>query len=113
MDAPHMNYEERFTDAELDKVVEQGMIYMCACPAQVADGLRKLRELLRYQNRCLENPNNDSLVHTTIARSVIHAHETLQQCLDEVIVLEKWDRATLEMPADLRKRQMREILSDD
>ena len=108
-----MNYEERFTDAELDTVVEQGMIYMCACPAQVADGLRKLRELLRYQNRCLENPNNDSRVHTTIARSVIEAHETLQRCLDEVIVLEKWDRATLEMPADLRKRQMQEILSDD
>jgi hypothetical protein len=108
-----MIYEERFTDAELDTVLEQGMIYMCACPAQVADGLRKLRELLRYQNRCLENPSNDSQVHTTIARSVIEAHETLQRCLDEVIVLEKWDRATLEMPADLRKRQMREILSDD
>ena len=108
-----MKYEERFTDAELDTVIEQGMIYMCACPAQVADGLRKLRELLRYQNRCLKNPSNDSRVHTTIASSVIEAHEVLQRCLDDVIVLEKWDRATLEMPADLRKRQMREILSDD
>ncbi|OYT93675.1 MAG: hypothetical protein CFE43_02865 [Burkholderiales bacterium PBB3] len=108
-----MPYEERFTDAELDTVIEQGMIYMCACPAQVADGLRKLRSLYRYQLRCLENPQNDRLVHTTIAASVIEAHETLQRCLDEVIVLEKWDRATLEMPPDLRQRQMQELLSDD
>ncbi len=108
-----MIYEERFTDAELDSVIEQGMIYMCACPAQVADGLRKLRELLRYQNRCLENPNNDHRVHKAITRSVIEAHEIMQRCLDEVVVLEKWDRATMQMPEDLRKRQMREILSDD
>ena len=108
-----MNYEEQYTDAELDRVIAQGMIYMCACPAQVADGVRKLRELFRYQMRCLENPTNDSLVHTAIARSVIEAHATMQRCLDEVIVLEKWDRTTLEMPADLRKRQMRELLSDD
>lgn len=108
-----MHYEERFTDAELDLVIAQGMIYMCACPAQVADGMRKLREMLRYQMRCLDNPNNDNRVHTNIARHVVEAHEAMQRCLDEVIVLENWDRATLEMPAELRTRQMREILSDD
>jgi hypothetical protein len=108
-----MDYKEEFTNEELYKVIEQGMIYMCACPAQVAEGLRKLRELYRYQLRCMENPENDSLVHSTIARSVIQAHQTLQDCLAEVIVLEKWDRATLEMPAHLRKRQMREMTSDD
>lgn len=108
-----MDYEERFSDAELNTVIEQGMIYMCACPAQVADGLRKLRELYRYQMGCLENPHNDSLVHSTIAKSVAEAHETLQRCLDEVIVLEKWDRTTLEMPPDLRKRQIRELLADE
>ena len=108
-----MNYEERFTDAELDSVTAQGLIFMCACPAQVADGIRKLRDMLRYQMRCLENSDNDSEVHANIARHVTEAHETMQRCLDEVIVLEKWDRATLEMPAELRARQMREILSED
>lgn len=108
-----MDYEERFSDAELNTVIEQGMIYMCACPAQVADALRKLREMLRYQKCCLENPQNDHRVHTAIANSVTLAHETLQRCLDEVIALEKWDRTTLEMPPDLRKRQMRELLADD
>ena len=108
-----MDYQERFTDAELYSIIEQGMIYMCACPAQVADGVRKLRHIYRYQLNCLENPQNDSEVHRVIARRVTEAHETLQTCLDEVIVLEKWDRATLEMPAYLRQRQMREMLSED
>jgi hypothetical protein len=108
-----MNYSERFTDAELNFIMEQGMIYMCACPGQVADGMRKLREALLYQQGCLANPENDSLVHTTIANSVIEAHEILQRCLEEVIILEKWDRGTLEMPAYLRKKQMREMLADE
>ena len=37
----------------------------------------------------------------------------MQDCLDRVIELEKWDRATLVMPEGLRNRQMRELLSDD
>jgi len=32
-----MTYVERFTDAELEKIIESGLIYMCACPAQVAN----------------------------------------------------------------------------
>jgi glutamyl/glutaminyl-tRNA synthetase len=40
-----MPYEERFTDAEFVRIVEEGLIYMCACPAQVAEAMRKLREL--------------------------------------------------------------------
>ncbi|OYU46464.1 MAG: hypothetical protein CFE44_02000 [Burkholderiales bacterium PBB4] len=108
-----MDYEERFTDTELYSVIEQGMIYMCACPAQVADGVRKLRELYRYQLQCLKSPDNDSAVHTTIARSVIEAHATLQTCLEDVIALEKWDRTTLKMPPNLRQRQMRDMLADD
>ena len=108
-----MIYEERFTDAELNSVIEQGMIYMCACPAQVADCLRTLRELLRDPNQCSENPHNDYEVHTAIARRVSAAHETMQRCLDEIVELEKWDRTTMLMPEDLRKRQMLAILSDD
>jgi hypothetical protein len=108
-----MEYEERFTDAELGKVIEQAMIYMCACPAQVADSLRKLRELYRYQLRCLETPQNDPIVHALIAQSTIQSHAIMQDCLDKVIALEAWDRSTLEMPAGLRKRQLQEILSDE
>jgi hypothetical protein len=108
-----MEYEERFTDAELGKVIEQAMIYMCACPAQVADGVRKLRELYRYQLRCLVTPGNNNAVHALIAQSTIQSHSIMQDCLDQVIELEEWDRATLEMPAGLRKRQLQEIISNE
>lgn len=108
-----MLYEERYSDAELSKIIEQGMIYMCACPAQVAEAMRKLRVLYRYQLNCLTQPKTDPVVHGTIAESTIQAHATLQDCLDRVLDLEKWDRATLEMPANLRARQMCEMLADE
>jgi hypothetical protein len=106
-------YEERYTDAELVSIIEQGLIYMCACPAQVADGLRKLRSLLRYQQQCSADSANNAMVHAAIAKSTVQAHHIMQDCLDTVIALEKWDRATLKMPDGLRERQMQELLSDD
>jgi hypothetical protein len=108
-----MDYEERFTDAELGKVIEQAMIYMCACPAQVADSVRKLRELYRYQIRCIANPESTPEVHLQIAKDTIEAHRVMQDCLDKIIEMEAWDRHTLEMPEGLRKRQMQEMLSDE
>jgi hypothetical protein len=108
-----MQYEERFTDSELGKIIEEGMIYMCACPAQVAEAMRKLRELYRYQQLCLSQPVNDATVHNAIAASTIQAHAILQDCLDQVLDLEKWDRSTLQMPANLRVRQMTEMLGDE
>jgi hypothetical protein len=118
-----MHYEERFTDEQLSSIVEQGMVYMCACPAQVAEAVRKLRELRRYQMRCISNSSNDSTVHQTIADNcrqlqtiadkVSLAHGTMQDCLEDIIQLEGWDRTTLEMPAHLRKRLMQEMLSED
>ena len=99
-----MEYNERFTEAELSKVIEQSLLYMCACPAQVADAVRKLRELYRYQRRCIADPQNDRAVHALIAQSTIQTHAIMQDCLDGVIALEQWDRRTLEMPVGLRKR---------
>jgi hypothetical protein len=107
-----MQYVELFTDSELVHIVEEGLIYMCACPAQVAEGMRKLRTLYRYQLNCLQDPKNVSIVHQTIADSTIVAHAELQACLTKVLALEGWDRATLSMPDGLRKRQMNEMLKD-
>jgi hypothetical protein len=108
-----MTYEERYTGAELETVLEQAIIYMCACPAQVADSVRKLRELHRYQLRCIADPQNDKLVHTKISESTIQCHSIMQDCLDKIIEIEGWDRSTLEMPIGLRKRQLKEMLSDE
>ena len=73
---------------------------------------RKLRTLLQYQLKCSADPENDAAVHAAIARSTIQSHQIMQDCLDTVIALENWDRATLTMPPGLRKRQMQELLSD-
>ena len=105
-----MHYIERFSDADLAQIVEEGLIYMCACPAQVADALRKLRELYRYQLDCQNDPDNTVLVHRTIAESAIIAHAQLQDCLDQVLALEQWDRTTLRMPEGLRRKQMKAVL---
>ena len=107
-----MEYAERFTDVELGTVIEQAMIYMCACPAQVAKSTRSLRELYRYQLRCMAAPDNDNAVHAEIAKSTIEAHSIMQDCLGKIMELEGWDRATLEMPMGLRQRQLREISSN-
>lgn len=107
-----MVYEERFSDEDLAQIIEEGMIYMCACPAQVADTLRKVRALYRYQIRCAENPMNETVVHTTIAETAIVTHSHLEDCMEKILELEKWDRQTLQMPPNLRKRQAEEIDND-
>ena len=107
-----MEYNERFSDSDLEKIVEEGLIYMCACPAQVAETLRKVRSLYRYQMNCLENPNNDSVVHATIAETAIAIQAQLEDCVEKIFELEKWDRTTLQMPPDLRRRQVEEIDND-
>jgi hypothetical protein len=107
-----MVYNERFSDADLEKIIEEGLIYMCACPAQVADTLRKTRDLYRYQINCLESPGNESLVHKTIAETAIATHALLEDCMDKILEIENWDRSTLQMPPNLRKRQAEEMDSN-
>ena len=107
-----MAYEERFSDEELAQIISEGLIYMCACPAQVADAVRKVRELYRYQMKCLQSPTNDCQVHQAIAKTAAATHNQLQDCMDEILVLEKWDRQTLQMPDYLRVKQLKEISSD-
>ena len=36
-----MNYTERFSAAELAQVINESLVYMCACPAQVASSILK------------------------------------------------------------------------
>jgi hypothetical protein len=107
-----MEYLERFTDTEIEKIVDEGLIYMCACPAQVADSLRKVRNMYRYQLRCLRDPQNDHRVHAIIVSASVRVHAQLEDCLEAVLVAEQWDRKTLSMPPELRERQAKEISGD-
>lgn len=99
-----MDLQNTFTDAELEKIVNEAMLYMCACPAQVAAQISHLRGLLRYQRNCQQTASGSAVqVHQTIVDATMLAHRQLEQCLDQVLQLEGWDRQTLEMPAGLRQ----------
>lgn len=39
----------RFSAAQLEKILDQSAIYMCACPAQACREILNLRELWVYQ----------------------------------------------------------------
>jgi len=103
----------KFSDRDLEHIVEQGMIFMCACPAQVAGAMQQLRQLVAYQMRCISDPDNNIEVHQQIADSTIKAHRELEACLTKVIALEHWDPVTLDMPEGLRKRQLDEANDQD
>ncbi len=104
-----MEYIERFSDSDLERIIDEATVYMCACPAQVAVALRNLRGLYRYQIGCLKGDSAESEVHRLIADSTVAAHEELQDCLDRVLTLEQWDRTHWRMPEGLRQRRDRII----
>ena len=98
-----MGLQKKFSDSELEAIVEEAAIYMCACPGQVASEIRGLRNLIRYQRECIHSGKSLNTVHQTIEASAIEAHVSMETCLERVLEIEGWDRKTLKMPAGLRK----------
>ena len=95
--------DKKFSNDDLLRIVDQAMIYQCACPAQVASVMRELRRVHDYQLKCLNLTGTDEDVHQRISDDVATAHQLMEQCLDAVLQLEGWDMTTLTMPADLKK----------
>ena len=95
--------EKRYTDSQLAKIREEATIYMCACPAQVAEVLSSLRQLHAYQNNCMHDGSLMLGVHDRIALATELAHSEMENCLDDVLAMEQWDRETMTMPAGLRR----------
>lgn len=94
----------RYPRESLHKIVEQAMLYQCACPAQICKAIGQMRELHKYQQTCLNESDADRLVHERIAAAAAAAHAQLEQCLAEVLEIEGWHPETLAMPPDLQKR---------
>jgi len=108
-----MDLTRKYSDAELEKIVDEAAIYMCACPGQVANEIRQLRSLIRYQGECLVDARTPKAVHETIAAAAQEAHAIMETCLDRVLALEGWDRTTLQMPPELRQLRDELILRGD
>jgi hypothetical protein len=99
----------KYDAAQISRIIDQALIYQCACPAQVATTLLELRDLHDYQERCGESDDTDRRVHDAIAAATAEVHARLERCLDEVLEIEGWDRTTLTMPAGLRKRPTKSL----
>lgn len=102
----------RYSREQLHQINDQAMIYMCACPAQVAQQLLALHTLYEYQRHCFSNGVLMDQVHTLIAESTKRAYAELEQCLDTVLDLEGWDKTTLTMPEGLRQLRDQMINGD-
>jgi len=100
---------QRYPRESLHKIVEQAMIYQCACPAQICKAIGQMRELHKYQQECLIDQRADHAVHERISRAAEKAHAELEQCLHDVLALEGWNPTTLEMPTDLPKRRRDQV----
>ena len=51
--------KEQFNPAQISKVIDQALVYQCACPAQVCRAIFELRELYDYQINCANDSVND------------------------------------------------------
>ena len=107
-----MELQNLFSDQDLESIVEEAAIYMCACPGQVASEIRGLRNLIRYQRDCIHGGKTPAGVHRTIEAAAREAHALMENCLERVLEMEGWDRATLKMPAGLRKLRI-DLLNDE
>ena len=101
--------QQRFDAGQLSKVLDQALIYQCACPAQVCRALFELRDLHEYQLNCGADTANDRAVHDAIADSTERAHQAMEDCLARVLEIEGWNMTTLVMPEGLRKKTVKPL----
>ncbi len=104
-----MNLENKFTALQLAIINDQAALYTCACPVHVSLQITNLRKLFDYEKQCMEMeppPDNKvhSQVHQRIAEATKQAHQIMEQCLDDILELEGWDKTKMEMPAHIRHR---------
>lgn len=102
--------EHQYSAKQLETVINQATIYVCACPAQVAEMLSKLRHLYDYQQNCIARERTDmnTEVHNRIALATVEAHSIMEACMQDILRIEGWDLETLKMPDNLREMLYRE-----
>ena len=100
---------EKYNSAQISKVIDQALVYQCACPAQVCRAIFELRELYEYQMNCASDSVNDDLVHKTIAAATEKSHEMMEECLKKILEIEGWDQNTFVMPEVLKKKPAKPI----
>lgn len=100
---------QQFHASQIGKIIDQALVYQCACPAQVCKAIFELRELYDYQMTCANDSVNDGIVHRTIAQATEQSHEVMENCLRRILEIEGWDLSTFAMPASLKKKPVKLI----
>ena len=101
--------KEQFSASQISKVIDQSLIFQCACPAQVCRAIFELRELYEYQMNCANDSANDERVHGNIALATEKAHAVMEECLNQILEIEGWDKISLAMPEALKKKIVKSI----
>jgi hypothetical protein len=99
----------RFSEEIIIHILEQSIIYTCACPAQVCKAINEQRALYNYQQKCLNLTDTDKAVHHLIASTIEKTHAQLEECLERVLLLEEWDMETFQMPEKMKKQLLCDI----
>ncbi len=102
----------RYSNRQLEQILEEAVVYMCACPAQVCEQLLQLRKLFEYQTACISKGSLMAEVHCRISNATVKAHAEMEQCLSDVMQMEGWDPQTLTMPFGLRQLRQQAIDQD-
>ena len=104
--------EHLYSAKQLELIINEATIYICACPAQVAENVRKLRHLYEYQQNCIARNSSDmnKEVHARIAQATVEAHCVMEACLHDILRAEGWNQETLKMPEELREVLYRESM---
>ncbi len=98
-----MNLDYQYSDEQLEKIKNQGLIYTCVCPSQVSEQVLGLRSLLNYQAECQKEVDERTIdTHNLIVEASVKAHEIMEKCFHDILIRECWDLETLEMPKDIR-----------
>jgi hypothetical protein len=106
-----MNLDNKFTALQLAIINDQAALYTCACPVHISLQITNLRKLFDYQKTCMEGDtlsesSVEMLVHQRIADVTKQAHQLMEQCLDDVLDMEGWDRTKLEMPTTATRKRI-------
>lgn len=94
----------RFSDQTISLILQQSTAYTCACPAQICKAINEQRRLFQYQAKCLNLTDTDKAVHQLIANTSEITHAELENCLEQVLILEGWNMETYQMPESLKQK---------
>ena len=106
-----MKLDYQYSDEQLEKIKDQGLIYVCVCPSQVSEQILSLRLLLKYQAQCQKEVDERTIdTHNLIVDASVKAHEIMEKCLHDILISEGWDLQTLQMPENLRELIVKKLL---